>query len=346
MTKDIKEKIACEVIKTLITRFESFPEDASNNRNAPFHEAFLRAFSDKFDGKVSDIPFFLSLSSWLHGLNTTLGQSFFENVSHILSGGEKREYTSRKLGNLKITKIQKERINQIITELSNSERTANVQEENDLIFYEHPTKDETINAIDFSADVFFEDNNKLVAIELKTVKPNSGEMRGEKQKILEGKAALFNKYPQKQIFFYIGFPFDPTSNEPTGFDKSRFLSSIINMTKYFAPQETLIANELWNLLSGESKTMEKILQIINDISTPCFMETYQFLNDTSNRIDNTKSYKQYLKNWHLYSELELIGKINVSSLENRFFRVYNQRPFKPNGQYNIERYMRLKELIL
>lgn len=42
-----KEKIAIEVIKTLITRFEIFPIDASNNRNAPFHEAFLNAFADK-----------------------------------------------------------------------------------------------------------------------------------------------------------------------------------------------------------------------------------------------------------------------------------------------------------
>jgi len=64
LTNDITEKISIEVIKTLITRFESFPEDASNNRNAPFHEAFLNAFSDKLEGKVSDIPFFISLSSW------------------------------------------------------------------------------------------------------------------------------------------------------------------------------------------------------------------------------------------------------------------------------------------
>ena len=73
-----KEKIAIEIIRTLITRFDTFPEDSSNNRNAPFHEAFLNAFSDKLDGKVPDIPFFISLSSWLHGLNTTLGQTFFE----------------------------------------------------------------------------------------------------------------------------------------------------------------------------------------------------------------------------------------------------------------------------
>ena len=39
LTNRQKEKISLEVIRTLITRFESFPEDASNNRNAPFHEA-------------------------------------------------------------------------------------------------------------------------------------------------------------------------------------------------------------------------------------------------------------------------------------------------------------------
>ena len=77
LSNEQKEKISIEVIKTLVTRFESFPEDASNNRNAPFHEAFLKAFSDKLDEKVSDTPFFISLSSWLQGLNTTLGQTFF-----------------------------------------------------------------------------------------------------------------------------------------------------------------------------------------------------------------------------------------------------------------------------
>jgi len=74
----IKEKISIEVIKTLVARFKNFPEDSSNNRNAPFHEAFLNAFADKLEGKVLDIPFFISLSSWLHGLNTTLGQAFLK----------------------------------------------------------------------------------------------------------------------------------------------------------------------------------------------------------------------------------------------------------------------------
>lgn len=77
LDKDKVEKLSLLIIDVLYKRFESFPEDSTENRNAPFHEAFLRAFSDKLDRKVSDIPFFISLSSWLHGLNTTLGQSFF-----------------------------------------------------------------------------------------------------------------------------------------------------------------------------------------------------------------------------------------------------------------------------
>ena len=179
LTNKQKEKISIEVIKTLVTRFESFPEDASNNRNAPFHESFLNAFSDKLNGKVSDTPFFISLSSWLQGLNTTLGQTFFENVAHHLSNGEKREYTSKRLGNLPIKQSQRNHIAQIIADLSNTTSTPNLNNENVLLFAQY--NDAEINAMDFSADVFIEDTASVIAIELKSVKPNSGEMKGEKQ---------------------------------------------------------------------------------------------------------------------------------------------------------------------
>jgi len=101
----VKEKIAIQVIRTLVARFDNFPEDAANNRNAPFHEAFLSAFSNKLEKNVSDIPFFISLSSWMHGLNTTLGQTFFENVAHHVSQGEKREYTSKRLVSCQLSSV-------------------------------------------------------------------------------------------------------------------------------------------------------------------------------------------------------------------------------------------------
>lgn len=348
LTNKQKEKISIEVIKTLVTRFESFPEDASNNRNAPFHDSFLRAFSDKLNSRVSDTPFFISLSSWLQGLNTTLGQTFFENVAHILSNGEKREYTSKRLGNLPITQIQRNHISKIIADLSNSTNTPNLTKENSLLF--KLSKDSYINAMDFSADVFIEDDTSIIAVELKSVKPNSGEMKGEKQKILEGKAALYNHFHGKKIQFYIGFPFDPTVNPSkeavTSHNKTRFLDSIINMNKYFDKQETLIGDELWNLLSGQTNTMQEILHIINTISTTSFLDKFQFLSDGANR---TKlEYMKLLKEWHLYSEMDLIDKndiiINKIKKNKTLVRIYNKNSIDSKGAYNWERHNELKQL--
>ncbi len=349
LTNQQKEKISIEVIKTLVTRFDNFPEDASNNRNAPFHEAFLNAFSDKLNGKVSDTPFFISLSSWLHGLNTTLGQIFFENIAHHLCNGEKREYTSKRLGNLKITQSQRNHISQIIADLSNTTSTPNLTNENNLLFANY--NDAVINAMDFSADVFIEDTNTITAIELKSVKPNSGEMKGEKQKILEGKAALYRQFPGKQVHFYMGFPFDPTVNPATdavtSFNKTRFLDSIINMTKYFDPDETLVASELWNMLSGQTNTMEEILEIINTISTTSFLNKFKLLTDNTKRL--TSEYRNQLFEWNMFLELELIDN-NNKIIQNigtdiTLTRIYNKMAFDKKGNYNAYRYMILRQLI-
>lgn len=343
LSQDKLEKISFQIIKVLFTRFESFPEDASSNRNAPFHTAFLNAFTDKFQNKVSDIPFFVSLSSWLQGLNTTLGQTFFENVAHILSDGEKREYTSKKMGNLPIDKKQKENVSNIITDLSTAKVTPSLDSENRKLFINDTT--ESVSAIDFSADVFIDNEAQITAIELKSVRPNSGEMRGEKQKILEGKAALFKKFSSKAIRFYIGFPFDPTDEtSATGYDKTRFLGSIINMNKYFASNEVLLASELWDFLSGEASTMEQLLQLINTIAIPEFLIKYDFLNNHQNKQQNLKLYKQRLTEWNLHSEIRLINneatiKAKIGT-DKKLNGIFNQLIFK-DGEYRLDRYNRL-----
>jgi len=343
LTNIQKEKISIEVIKTLVSRFENFPEDASNNRNAPFHEAFLKAFANKLKNNVSDVPFFISLASWLHGLNTTLGQSFFENIAHILCDGEKREYTSKKLGNKQITTLQQNNITKIITDLSNSSKLPNLADENNLLLKNDNTQ--KITAADFSADVFFENDNSVVAIELKTVKPNSGGMMGEKQKILEGKAALFHLFPNKTIHFYFGFPFDPTANYATDYDKTRFLNSVINANKFVAQDEVLLASELWDFLSGQSNTMENILEIINTVATTDFMSKFNLLQDNSKR--NSQEYKNQLIKWNLFSELQLVENDTVirQNLDNKTTRIYNKIAFDNKGNYNWERYNILKEII-
>lgn len=343
----LKQRISLEVIKVLFSRFQNFPENSDNNRNAPFHEAFLNAFADKFNDKISDIPYLISLSSWLHGLNTTLGQTFFENVAHILSNGDKREYTSKRSGNLKVSETQQSNRNNIITDLSNSTRTPDLEIENQLIFND----DEVANivAMDFSADVFIEDDRDIIAIEMKTVKPNSGELKGEKEKILEGKAALHKKFPNKNIKFYLGFPFDPTSNESIEYDKERFIGSVINLQKYFDPNEILLAEELWDLLSGSTGTMQFILDIINQIATPEFIEIYNYINDRSNLENNFDDYKAALLEWNLFDEIYILDNIvdirSIISANSNLGRTFRQRIFRQKGKYNYFRVKSLKEAL-
>lgn len=344
ITEEKKEKISHVIISVLYSRFENFPEDSLSNRNAPFHMAFLEAFSDKIKDQVSDIPFFISMSSWLHGLNTTLGQTFFEKTAHILSDGEKREYTSKKIGNLKVSGVQKANISTIITNLSNGINKPNLEKENLILLKKDNSK--LVNALDFSTDVFIDDDEEVVAVELKSVKPNSGEMRGEKHKILEGKSAFFNIYPNKRIKFLLGFPFDPTSTTSTGYDKKRFMNSIINLNKYFEECEVLLASELWDYLSGTKKTMEMVLEIINNISTPEFINKYKFINNINN-ISSDK-YIKYLREWNLHSLLRLVKRDEelkkIINRDKRLTKIYNQQIFQ-NGYFNNNRSEKLKDLL-
>jgi len=193
LSQEKVEQISYQVIKTLYKKFDDFPEDPSGIRNAPFHMAFLKAFRNKLEEHVTDIPVFISLSSWFHGLNTSLGQSFFEKVSHILCDGIKREFKE-----LKISQSQQTAISDIIVDLKNSTHLPNLIRENEIIFRNNLPQDKVIS--NFTVDCYFEENDKIVCIEIKTVKPNSGVFKNEKDKILTAKAALRNISNDKEIF--------------------------------------------------------------------------------------------------------------------------------------------------
>lgn len=329
------QQIALEVIKVLKTRFDNFPENADENRNAPFHEAFLNAFKDRI-GKYDNVPYFISLSSWLHGLNTTLGQSFFENVAHILSNGEKRIFKE-----CQITDKQSNVISEIITGLKNGNRKPNLKEENNSIF-QFDKNNKLVSVLDFTADVFIFENDYIEAIELKSVRPNAGEMRGEKLKILSAKAYLKSMYPDKEIRYFMGFPFDPLSDKPIGYNKKEFIKHLIEFEKYFDPEEVLLASELWDRLSGEENTMEKLLEIINRIAKPDFLEKYEFINNPSNFEKNKNEYLKILNEWYLLDEIEIFS--NYEDLKVKCPRLINQQLFN-DDKYKLSRKQKLKECL-
>jgi hypothetical protein len=259
LTVDQKNRISEVIKEILLRRIESFPELGAEIRNAPFHDAILECFKERLGRLNVEMPYLVAIASWLHGLNTTLG-SGFENISHILSGGYKRKFTGE--FSLKVKNTQASNIEAIIRDLKSSEHAPDLGREDNLIF-NYPANDGQVGSLPFTADTYFERGNDIIALELKSVRPNSGEGRGEKQKILYGKAALKLQNPGKNIKFFIGFPFDPTSDDATGYDKERFFNHLIEFKKFFAKEEVLIAGELWDFLSGQPNTMNDILDVIS-----------------------------------------------------------------------------------
>lgn len=341
MNNEQKQDIAFEVIKILKSRLDSFPSNLTITRNAPFHKAFLQAFSTNFADLNLNMDASIAISSWIHGLNTTLGQSFFEKVAQILSSGQKRTFQ----GNF-IYQTQRNVISEIMTDLKNNQHTPSVIMENNLIASN--SNGELTSVSNFTVDCFIEDTDKIIAIELKSVRPNSGEIRGEKQKILLAKAALKQLYPNKRIFYYFGFPFDPLSNTETDYDKQRFMNHIIEFHKFCDIEEILISSELWNLLSGQEHTMEDILQIIRSISTVDFNDKFDFIS-SSNYLTDIERYKNIMSSWNICNEIEIANSFNnlltLSKTNRNIYRNVHSSPFNQNGEYNIRRYTTLKNFL-
>lgn len=255
--------IAAAAKKVIDSRLESFPSQETVIRNAPFHSAFMHPFEKRISNANTNFSneSLIALASWLHGLSTSLGQSFFEPVAHALSNGSKRVVKLPKITGSQMTMIEN-----IASGLKNGTRSAKVHVEDSLIFNQLEG-DSLVEVADYTADVFFERNDEIIAIELKSVRVNSGEAGGEKRKILRAKAHLKSIYPEKEIKFFIGIPFDPTGIDPFDYDKDRYLSYLVEFNKYFDKDEILIGPELWDYLSGEEQTMQEILSIIQEVTS-------------------------------------------------------------------------------
>ena len=346
ITKIQKEQIAIETITVLYSQIKELFSVINFAQKKSYSETLFYSF---FDWEFGQITF----KSWMHGLNTSLGQSFFENVAHILCNGTKKEFTSKKKSLLQLSKSQKHRIGNIITDLTNGNFFPDSLTDNEEITDALELLEE---ATGFTADIFFEDDEQVVCVELKTVKPNKGVFKVEKQKILEAEAALRMSYPKKKVKFYIGFPFDPLSSEPTGYDKQRFMNYSVDFRKYFSENEFKLSAELWDFLSGTTQTMEIILEIINSIATVNFVEEFDFLQSKENAVNDKNEYINLLKRWCLLREIRIVeNRENIyANIHNdkRTLRIFNQDIFiikreddKYKVEYNENRRNILSELI-
>ena len=85
--------------------------------------------------------------------------------------------------------------------------------------------------------------------------------------------------------------------------------------------------------------MQQILDIINAIASPLFIEKYNFINEPQNRIKTREQYLKQLEEWKLYSEIKLLTNEfhSFPNVDKETRKKFNQTPFN-NGKYNINRF--------
>ncbi|MCK9218281.1 MAG: TdeIII family type II restriction endonuclease, partial [Firmicutes bacterium] len=105
VAKARKEEITYSMIEILYKAFEIKTANLETENNNPFKQAFLSNMDYNDENDIRNKSIFFSIIKWLN--DSIAMQKFFEKTAHILSDGEKREYTSQKLGNLNLSTVQK-----------------------------------------------------------------------------------------------------------------------------------------------------------------------------------------------------------------------------------------------
>ena len=78
-----------------------------------------------------------------------------------------------------------------------------------------------------------------------------------------------------------------------------------------------------------------------------FLTSFSYLCKNENRTE--PEYKEILRKWHIYSEIELLDRDSILKEKikdnKRLIRIYNKRIFTIEGNYNYERYQELKDIL-
>lgn len=188
--------------------------------------------------------------SFIHSLATSLGMSIYEDVSVILASKTADEcFRNYGVGGA-ISIRQKTVINNIITELRNGERHANIETEKNEVLSVSANNGEFQKSGNI-ADFYMKRNNQEYYFEIKTVKPNIDVFEKSKTKLLEWVAR--RRIP---INVYLAFPYNPYHPKPY----SRFTE--VGMMNH--PNDFLVGNEYWDFIGGNN-TFPELLQTFDEI---------------------------------------------------------------------------------
>ena len=241
-----------EIKQYLITKIKQKLANYNPETNSmPFHYRLL--------GKDR-----MALFSFIHSVNTMLGQSIFEYVGRIIAKPKAKQAIDqyRKLeGYISNQAVLK--IDQIMRDLRAAKRKPNKEKETREIL-NVATKGNLGRKLKKRVDLFVETQEGIeYYFEIKTAKPNINEFTGIKKQLLDWIAMRGSKKQDVNIKTIVAIPYNPYEPEPY---ERWTLQGLFDLE-----QEVLVGEEFWNFLGGE-RTYEDLLNVFEEAGLELYDE--------------------------------------------------------------------------
>ncbi len=188
--------------------------------------------------------------SFIHSMATTLGMSIYEDVSVIIAS-ETADVAFRNYGvGGAISRPQKSVIADIVLQLRNGNKTADIEQEKIQVLAASAANGEFQKSGNI-ADFYMKRDGQEYYFEIKTVKPNIDVFEKSKTKLLEWVARK-----RSAVNVYLAFPYNPYYPKPY----NRFTE--VNMMN--PPNDFLIGDEYWNFIGGKN-TFTELLETFDEV---------------------------------------------------------------------------------
>jgi type II restriction enzyme len=241
LSNEKREQVSTLLRQKTREKLENYSPESGN---MPFHVRLL--------GKDK-----LALFSFIQSVNTTLGTSVFEQIAEIIAK-TRFSYVKRQYKDLegRISEKAESRIQDIINGLAKTTLVPNKPCEIDKILevaQEPPFKEVKRPTI----DLFLKSSDgSEYYFDIKTAKPNAGEIKGYKRTLLEWVAMRGVECPPPKIYTGLAMPYNPYEPQPyTRWTVPRFLDK---------DNELMVGAAFWDFLGGEN-TYSELLEIFENV---------------------------------------------------------------------------------
>jgi type II restriction enzyme len=199
----------------------------------------------------------MAVYSFVHSINTTLGQSVFEQIAAMIARPHfKRVVHQFKGFNNTISTDARQVIQKIMDDLTAARATPDkavetarvlaVARSGTMLTVKRPRIDLFVESFD-DVEYYFD---------LKTAKPNMGDFVKFKRTLLEWIAMRGAENPSAKVRTMLAIPYNPYAPEPYQRWTARGLMDI--------PNEILVAEEFWDFLGG-GNTYEELLDVFERV---------------------------------------------------------------------------------